>query len=62
MQQQERRTKMPIYNYATTTLQQEQISQLEALNNKIEQQNNLIGICAFILVLTYVTAFVRNIF
>ena len=51
-----------MYNYATTTLQQEQISQLEALNNKIEQQNNLIGICTFILVLIYTTTFVRNLF
>ena len=53
---------MPIYNYATTTLQNEQITELNNLNKNIENTNGLLALIGTVLVLQYFTSFIRNIF
>lgn len=50
------------YNYATTTLQKDQIEQLEQINTNLQDLNMTMSIIAFVLVTTLITSFVRNIF
>lgn len=54
--------KMGYYDYSTSTLQNESIEELEILNSNIENTNSILTIIAIILVLTYITSFIRNIF
>ena len=51
-----------MYDYATQSLQRQEIQEIQNLNNNLETTNNLICICVFVLILTYITSFVRNIF
>lgn len=48
------------YNYATTTLQEENINKIEKLNITLQTTNSLLGIIAFAIVLQIIISFVRN--
>lgn len=48
------------YNYATTTLQNENINKIEELNETLKITNNLLGIIAFAIILQIIISFIRN--
>lgn len=49
------------YNYATTTLQTENIKSIEKLNDTVEEMNMCLITIAFILALQLMISFIRNI-
>lgn len=48
------------YNYATTTLQEENINKIEELNETLKTTNSLLGVIAFAIVLQIIISFIRN--
>lgn len=50
------------YKYATSTLQAEQITEMEEMNKHLDEQSGILALIAIILALQFILSFIRNIF